>query len=106
MQADPQNARARIPRTASGWECIGYGTPESPYERQPLPSDCMGAAVQAGPGLYGYYPLLDRSGGGRARPAYYLQIALQESYGLSGIPEYAPPLHIASHSLLLCSPPP
>lgn len=74
------------------WECIGYGTPQKPYERLKLPQDCLDAAVQAGPGLFGYYPLLDRSEGGGAagpkRPRYYFQIALQESTSLSGIPEY------------------
>ena len=73
------------------WECIGYGTPLS-YEREPLPDVCVDAHVQAGPGMFGYYPLIDRSGGGRAagpaRPGYYFQIALQEPYALSGIPEY------------------
>ena len=74
------------------WECIGYGTPPNPYERLPLPEDCVAAHVQAGPGLFGYYPLLDRSGGGGsagpARRPYYFQIAIQEPTALSGIPEY------------------
>ena len=52
----------------------------------------MDSRVQAGPGLFGWYPLLDRSGGGDAagprRRPYYLQVALQESFQLSGIPEY------------------
>ena len=73
------------------WECLGYGTPHS-YEREHLPPLCTSAHIQAGPGLYGYYPLIDRSGGGGAagpsRPPYYFQIALQESTTLSGIPEY------------------
>ena len=51
----------------------------------------MDSFIQAGPGLLGYYPLLDRSaGGGHAgpkRPKYYFQIALQEPNALSGIPE-------------------
>ena len=42
--------------------------------------------------MFGYYPLLDRSGGGGSagpvRRPYYFQVALQESLGLSGIPEY------------------
>ena len=74
------------------WECIGYGTPIEPYERLPLPDLCMANHIQAGPGLYGYYPLIDRSGGGGlagvARPPYYFQVALAESTALSGIPEY------------------
>ena len=53
----------------------------------------MDSFIQAGPGLFGYYPLLDRSGGGGhagpKRPKYYFQIALQEPNALSGIPEYA-----------------
>jgi len=73
------------------WECIGYGTPRK-FERQPLPKVCTDAAIQAGPGMYGYYPLIDRSGGGGQsgprRPKYYFQIALQENEELSGIPEY------------------
>ena len=74
------------------WECIGYGTPLVPYERRALPRVCMDSHIQAGPGMFGYYPLIDRSGGGgaagAARPPYYFQIALQESFALSGIPEY------------------
>lgn len=73
------------------WECIGYGTPEH-YERNALPQDCMAVHIQAGPGMYGFYPLLDRSGGGGLagpeRQPYYFQIALQEGINLSGIPEY------------------
>lgn len=42
--------------------------------------------------MFGYYPLLDRSGGGGSagpvRRPYYFQVALQESLELSGIPEY------------------
>jgi len=71
------------------WECIGYGTPR---ERTPLPPVCTEAHVQAGPGMYGFYPLVDRSGGGGAagpsRPEYYMQVVLAEFFDLSGIPEY------------------
>merc|ERR1711998_31827 len=71
------------------WECLGYGTPN---ERSPLPKRCTDAHIQAGPGEFGYYPLLDRSGGGGeagpARPAYYFQVVLQEPDPLSGVPEY------------------
>eukprot|EP00908_Phaeocystis_cordata_P007617 Transcript_18272.p1 GENE.Transcript_18272~~Transcript_18272.p1 ORF type:complete len:354 (-),score=162.70 Transcript_18272:258-1319(-) len=74
------------------WECLGYGTPKKTYEREPLPKDCMAAAVQAGPGMFGFYPLIDRSGGGGhagpKRPKYYFQVALQEPEALSGVPEY------------------
>jgi len=73
------------------WECLGYGTPMR-FERAPLPEVCTAAHVQAGPGMYGFYPLLDRSGGsgaaGPRRRPYYMQVALAESYELSGIPEY------------------
>ena len=92
------------------WECLGYGTPAH-YERDALPADCLAAGIQAGPGMFGYYPLLDRSrgvahGGGGSHPAsvpasamanqtsaptrppFYFQIALQEDVALSGIPEY------------------
>lgn len=71
------------------WECVGYGTPD---ERAPLPQSCLDAHIQAGPGAFGYYPLLDRSGGGGdagpSRPPMWFQIALQEPFGTSGIPEY------------------
>ena len=67
---------------------MGYGTPS---ERAELSADCMAARIQAGPGEYGFYPLLDRSGGGGAagptRPAHYFQVILQEPDALSGIPE-------------------
>ena len=75
------------------WECLGYGTPSSHgNERRALPQDCLDAKIQAGPGMFGFYPLLDRSEGGGAagpkRPRYYFQVALQEPEPLSGIPEY------------------
>lgn len=42
--------------------------------------------------MFGFYPLVDRSGGGAAagptRKPIYFQVALQESFELSGIPEY------------------
>lgn len=42
--------------------------------------------------MFGYYPLIDRSGGGGEagpkRQPYYFQIALQEGLATSGIPEY------------------
>jgi hypothetical protein len=76
------------------WECLGYGTPSERVE--PLQPICMGQKIQAGPGEFGFYPLLDRSGGsihhddpaGPKRPAYYFNLALQEPDSLSGIPEY------------------
>jgi hypothetical protein len=71
------------------WECMGYGTPD---EHAALPKACTDAAIQAGPGEYGFYPLLDRSGGGGEagpkRPPYYFQVVLQEPDPLSGVPEY------------------
>lgn len=71
------------------WECIGYGIVN---ERAALPKVCTDAHIQAGPGEYGFYPLLDRSGGGGAagpaRKPYYFQVVLQEPDALSGIPEY------------------
>jgi len=73
------------------WECLGYGTPRE-NEQAALPQDCMDAHIQAGPGEFGFYPLVDRSGGGGAagpkRPPYYMQVPLQEPDALSGIPEY------------------
>ena len=71
------------------WECIGYGDVD---ERALLPPSCTDARIQAGPGLFGFYPLIDRSGGGGdagpARPPMYFQVALQEQFTTSGIPEY------------------
>ena len=73
------------------WECLGYGTPDH-MEHQPLPQQCIDNRIQAGPGEFGYYPLIDRSGGvggaGPIRPPYYFQIPIQEPDALSGIPEY------------------
>ena len=72
------------------WECLGYGTPSERVA--PLPPICTDAKIQAGPGEYGYYPTIDRSGGGGAagpkRSPYYFQVPLQEPDALSGIPEY------------------
>jgi hypothetical protein len=71
------------------WECMGYGTPS---ERAKLAEPCLEAHIQAGPGEFGFYPLLDRSGGGGSigpkRPKYYMQVALAEPDALSGVPEY------------------
>jgi len=71
------------------WECLGYGTPN---ERAPLPQACLDAHIQAGPGAYGFYPLIDRSGGGKragpSRPPMWFSVALQEPNPTSGIPEY------------------
>jgi len=81
------------------WECLGYGTPTG--ERATLPKVCTDAHVQAGPGMYGYYPLIDRSGGGKAagpkRNPYYFQVVLAEEFALTGIPEY---LRIAAKPLV------
>ena len=62
------------------FECIGYGTPHG--ASTPVSQKCTEEAIQAGPGLYGYYPLIDRKRG------YYMQVVLQESMEKSGIPEY------------------
>eukprot|EP00754_Rhynchopus_humris_P036465 Rhum_TRINITY_DN18595_c0_g1::Rhum_TRINITY_DN18595_c0_g1_i1::g.167777::m.167777 len=62
------------------FECIGYGTGRA--ESEPIPQRCRDEAIQAGPGAYAYYPLIDRKRG------YYMQVVLQESYKKSGIPEY------------------
>mmetsp|Transcript_46587 Transcript_46587/g.64752 ORF Transcript_46587/g.64752 Transcript_46587/m.64752 type:complete len:463 (+) Transcript_46587:105-1493(+) len=71
------------------WECLGYG---DAGERTPLPPLCTDAHIQAGPGEFGFYPLLDRSGGGGAagptRQPYYMAVVLAEPDSLSGIPEY------------------
>jgi len=72
------------------WECLGYGVPNERVT--PLPDICLDAHIQAGPGEFGYYPLIDRSGGGGAagptRQPYYMQVVLAEPNSLSGIPEY------------------
>eukprot|EP01060_Flectonema_neradi_P039427 TRINITY_DN867_c0_g1_i1.p1 TRINITY_DN867_c0_g1~~TRINITY_DN867_c0_g1_i1.p1 ORF type:complete len:753 (+),score=175.72 TRINITY_DN867_c0_g1_i1:147-2405(+) len=62
------------------FECIGYGTPNG--SSAPISQACQEEAIQAGPGLYGFYPLIDRKRG------YYMQVVLQESMEKSGIPEY------------------
>jgi hypothetical protein len=71
------------------WECMGYGTPS---ERATLSEDCLAAHIQAGPGEFGFYPIIDRSGGGGQagpeRPPHYFQVILQEPDPLSGVPEY------------------
>lgn len=71
------------------WECFGYGTPS---EHAPLPKRCLDYHIQAGPGEFGFYPMIDRSGGGGEagpkRPPYYFSIPLQEPDALSGVPEY------------------
>jgi len=61
------------------WECLGYGVEN---ERAALPKVCTDVHIQAGPGMYGSYPLIDRSEGywsgeaGPKRPPYYFQIVL------------------------------
>ena len=81
------------------WECLGYG---DAGERSPLPPLCTDAHIQAGPGEFGFYPLIDRSGGGGAagpqRPPYYMAVVLAEPDALSGIPEYVFDSHSHSHS--------
>jgi len=71
------------------WECFGYGTPS---EHRPLAQHCLDSHIQAGPGEFGFYPAIDRSGGGGEagpkRPPYYFSIPLQEPDALSGVPEY------------------
>jgi len=71
------------------WECFGYSKPS---EHAPLPQRCLDYHIQAGPGEFGFYPMIDRSGGGGEagpkRPPYYFSIPLQEPDALSGVPEY------------------
>eukprot|EP00039_Didymoeca_costata_P018593 m.334112 g.334112 ORF g.334112 m.334112 type:complete len:484 (+) comp17291_c0_seq1:48-1499(+) len=72
------------------YECLGFGTPEA-NAKKPLPPVCQEAHIQAGPGFYGYYPLIDRSmgaAGSLTYPPYYFQVAVAETSALSGIPEY------------------
>jgi hypothetical protein len=76
--------------TASIANTARYG--DDGDERTPLPPLCTDAHIQAGPGEFGFYPLIDRSGGGGAagpqRPPYYMAVVLAEPNSLSGIPEY------------------
>ena len=74
------------------FECMGWAGPHITDPSAALPQYCVAQRVQADPGLYGYFPLLDRTrGGGLAgpsRPEFYMQIVCREGDQLSGIPEY------------------
>ena len=54
------------------FDCMGYGSGHSEGSSAPLSELCLQEAVQAGPGAYGYFPLLDR------RRGFYMQIVLAE----------------------------
>ena len=63
------------------FECIGFGmVPGSQIHT--LPEYCTREAIQVGPGLYGYTPLIDR------HRNYYMQIVLREVGNLAGLPAY------------------
>ena len=54
------------------FDCLGYGSGHDEGSSAPLSELCLQEAVQAGPGAYGYFPLLDRQRG------FYMQIVLAE----------------------------
>jgi len=70
--------------TMAHWfECTGYGAGTKLGDGAPLPERCLREAIQGGPGMYGYWPLIDRHRG------YYSQIVLAEDpVCKSEIPEY------------------
>jgi hypothetical protein len=56
------DADAAAPPTPD--DCVRIARARRPLGCRQLPKVCTDAAIQAGPGMYGYYPLIDRSGGG------------------------------------------
>merc|ERR1712154_621331 len=65
------------------FDCIGYAAGQVQGSSAPLTKLCLNENIPAGPGAYGYFPLVDRTRG------YYFQIVLAEdSQCRSEIPEY------------------
>ncbi|CAE7584229.1 RANGAP1 [Symbiodinium necroappetens] len=65
------------------FDCMGYGSGHDEGSSAALSAVCLKESIQAGPGAYGYFPLIDRQRG------FYMQIVLAEdSRCRSEIPEY------------------
>ncbi|CAK9037132.1 unnamed protein product [Durusdinium trenchii] len=66
------------------FDCMGYAAGQgSAGASAPLSSWCQAESIQAGPGAFGFFPLIDRKRG------YYMQIVLKEdSKCRSEVPEY------------------
>eukprot|EP00434_Breviolum_minutum_P011292 symbB.v1.2.009964.t1/scaffold623.1/size335370/7 len=65
------------------YDCMGYGSGQSSGASATLDSWCLSEEIQAGPGAFGFFPLIDRKRG------YYMQIVLREDPKCrSEIPEY------------------
>jgi len=65
------------------FDCMDYAGGQSAGAAAKLPQYCLDENIQAGPGAYGYFPLVDRKRG------YYFQIVLAEDTQCrSEIPEY------------------
>lgn len=84
---------ARASPSGDGWfghysmghwfDCLDYAAGQSGGSSAPLPQYCLDENIPAGPGAYGYFPLVDRKRG------YYFQIVLAEDTQCrSEIPEY------------------
>jgi len=84
---------ARASPSGDGWfghyamghwfDCMGYAAGQLQGGSAPLTKLCLDENIPAGPGAYGYFPLVDRARG------YYFQIVLAEdSQCRSEIPEY------------------
>lgn len=65
------------------FDCMGYASGHDEGSSAALSAVCLKESIQAGPGAYGYFPLIDRQRG------FYMQILLAEdSRCRSEIPEY------------------
>merc|ERR1711988_251183 len=65
------------------FDCLGYSAGAQQGASAPLPQFCLEESIQAGPGEYAWFPLIDRKRG------YYMQIVLAEDDNCrSEIPEY------------------
>lgn len=65
------------------YDCMDYAAGQSAGSSAAMPQYCIDENIPAGPGAYGYFPLVDRKRG------YYFQIVLAEdSQCRSEIPEY------------------
>eukprot|EP01065_Artemidia_motanka_P042947 TRINITY_DN5850_c0_g1_i1.p2 TRINITY_DN5850_c0_g1~~TRINITY_DN5850_c0_g1_i1.p2 ORF type:complete len:529 (+),score=188.33 TRINITY_DN5850_c0_g1_i1:58-1587(+) len=65
------------------YDCLGYAAGQKAGASAALPAMCLREAIQAGPGAFGYFPLIDR------HRNYYMQIVLMEDTACrSEVPEY------------------